>query len=119
MGCDVSCINRFIELRLAEAQRKRFNRAARLRLHDAGDGGGIDPAREKRAHRHIRDHLAPDGGVKQGIKLVRCLLEAAGEAIGLRRARLREAIPVGNVPRGLAGREPPQHAGRQLPRGAI
>jgi hypothetical protein len=43
-----------------KADRKRVDRLGRLRLHQRHNKRGIDPTRQERVKRHVRDHASLD-----------------------------------------------------------
>src|SRR5690242_9317638 len=65
-----TCVRRLIECVFLKADRERFDWPRRLNLHQRGNGGRIDSAREKRADRNIRDHLAGNALLDQPLELV-------------------------------------------------
>ena len=73
-----------VEGGLVKAHGKGLDRAAGLRLHQRHHGGRIDPARQKRAQRHIGHHLLANCVFQQRLQRVHRLRGGAGK--GLRRA---------------------------------
>jgi hypothetical protein len=69
---------------LLKADGEGVHRPAAARLHERDDQRRIDPARQKRSYRHVRDHAAADGVAEQRIESVESLRFADFQAIGLR-----------------------------------
>jgi hypothetical protein len=57
---DLPGIIAFVERGLFETDAAGFDRLAAGLSHQRDDAGAIDPAREKRAKRHVRDHPRTD-----------------------------------------------------------
>ena len=53
--CYKPCVGRFIEIRLAESDRKSLDRPRARSCHQSNHGGGVRPATQHRSQRHIRD----------------------------------------------------------------
>ncbi len=79
-------VARLVVLRVGEADRERLHRPARGPLHQPHDDRRVDPAREERAQRHVRDHLLAHG-VAEGLgQLVDVLVHRSARARGSSRA---------------------------------
>ncbi len=91
---------------LVEADRERVQPRLRALHHQAHDGGGIEPAREEGADRHVGQHMGADRVVEAAAQLGdELLVRGRGPRIGGNRPE---------VPGGADG-EPPSLPGRAFP----